>query len=369
MAHQQILLPWVKSYFYRGEGDVPGTQIACYRLSELVSKGVIAAGDGRALLLSAGLGDLVFQVLWADNSATSDEELVDHISDVNGYIIFMHGWTGNHAIWESIPGLVVTMSKQRLVAISVDHNGFGDSPFVETPSLDNCNPPADMRVIEGLIDVLKIRRQPGEANLKVINFVGHSMGGAALFYLNPINWRVGEATRLALAPALLLDDEVKKIFYTALGIGIGLVNRIHVFEIIERAIKPQVLDALTVGASAYVRQIHANQYAHTSRGTTATTFMAMGLLNNREIPRQWDTFRVTLGHRDPLVGLLPMMDMLSKLEFPASNTRVVAGSHYFFSIGPEVVFQHAQNRELVVQDILDLHERAYQLQKTGYRVG
>ncbi len=118
-----------------------------------------------------------------------------------------------------------------------------------------------------------------------------------------------------------------------------------------------------------MRQLHSEQYQRTARGTTATTFMAMGLLNNREIPRRWDLFRITLGHRDPLVGLVPMMDMLSKIEFPASNTRVVAGTHYFFSVGPEAVFQHAQNRELVVRDILDLHERAWALQRTGYRVG
>jgi hypothetical protein len=148
-----------------------------------------------------------------------------------------------------------------------------------------------------------------------------------------------------------------------------LVNRIQIFEIIERAIKPQVLDALTVGASPAVRQIHSQQYSSTSRGTTAATFMAMGLLKDREIPRRWETFRVMLGHRDPLVGLLPMMDMLSSLEFPAANMRVVAGSHYFFSIGREAVFQHAQNRELVVQDILELHERAYALQRHGYRIG
>ena len=122
-----------------------------------------------------------------------------------------------------------------------------------------CNPPAAMRVIEALIDLLGIRRQPGERNPKVINFVGHSMGGAALFYLNPINWRDGEETRLALAPALLLEDEVKRIFYTTLGLGIGLVNRIHLFEIIERAIKPGVIEALTVGATDFVRRLHADR--------------------------------------------------------------------------------------------------------------
>ncbi len=359
---------WARGYFARGEGDTPGTQTADYRLSDLVNRGFISPNDGRGLLMNAGLVDLVWQLIWADNDATSDEELAARIDEAQGFVVFMHGWTGNRAIWESLPGMVVTSNRQ-LIALSVDHNGFGDSPFVSTPTLEACNPPATMRVIESLIDLLDIRRPPGAAHLKVINFVGHSMGGAALFYLNPINWRVGEETRLALAPALLLEDEVKRIFYTALGIGIGLVNRFHAFAPIERAIKPQVLDALTVGASRFVRQIHSEQYNHTSRGTTAATFMAMGLLNNREIPRLWHTFRVTLGHRDPLVGLLPMMDMLSRLEFPASNMRVVAGSHYFFSVGPDSVFQHAQNRDLVVQDILDLHERAFTLQQTGYRVG
>lgn len=368
MMHHQ--LEWVRGASSRGFGDVPGTQTATYRLSDLVNKGYLPASEGRGLLMDAGLVDLVWELMWADDDPqpTSNETLIGYVTGAQGCAVFMHGWTGNHAIWESIPGMVVT-ENPNLVALTLDHNGFGASAFVETPSLDACNPPAAMRVVEALIDMLKIRRQPGQHDLKVVNFVGHSMGGAALFYLNPINWRVGEETRLALAPALLLEDEVKRIFYTTLGIGIGLVSRIQIFEIIERAIKPQVLDALTVGASRTVRQIHSDQYQRTARGTTAATFMAMGLLNNREIPRRWETFRVTLGHRDPLVGLLPAMDMLSRLEFPAANMRVVAGSHYFFSVGTETVFQHAQNRELVVQDILELHERAFALQKVGYRVG
>jgi pimeloyl-ACP methyl ester carboxylesterase len=368
MTQKQTQLAWVRGYTSRGAGDEPGTQTADYRLTDLVKRGFMTAKDGHGLLFAAGLADLAWQLMWADNHSTSDAELENRLNTAQGYALFMHGWTGNHLIWENIPGMVVT-ANPNLVALSVDHNGFGASPFVDAPTLENCSPPAAMHVMEGLVEVLKLRRQPGQPNLKVINFVGHSMGGTALFYLNPINWRIGEETRVALAPALLLDDEVKRIFYTALGIGIGLVNRIQLFELIERAIKPQVLDALTVGASVYVRQIHSEQYKRTARATTATTFMAMGLLNNREIPRRWDTFRVLLGHRDPLVGLLPMMDMLSRLEFPASNMRVVAGSHYFFSIGSDTVFAHAQNRELVVQDILELHERAYLLQKTGKRIG
>ncbi|MFN8528028.1 MAG: alpha/beta hydrolase [Anaerolineae bacterium] len=360
---------WVRGYVSRGEGDVPGTYFAVYRMSDLVNRGFISAAEGRGLLMNANLIDMVWEVLWADDHDTPDEELEDKISHVDGYAIFMHGWTGNHTIFESIPGLVVA-NNRRLVAISVDHNGFGDTRFVhDTPSLDECCPPATMKNIEELIDVLKIRRQPGQREPKVINFVGHSMGGAALFYLNPLRWRVGEETRLALTPALLLDDEMKRMFYTALGIGISLVNAIRVFELVERILKPQILETVCAGSSYFVRRAHLYQYQNTPRGTTAATFTAMGLLADREIARRWDLMRVTLGHRDSLVGLVPMLDMLSGMEFPSSNIRVVAGSHYLFSVGPDNVYQHAQNRELVVADILDLHQRAYTLQKTGLKVG
>lgn len=362
-------IAWMRGYFHRGEGDVPGTQTALYRMSDLVNHGYLSASAGRGFLLDAGLTDMVWQLTWADDHPTSDDELESLLGECEGYVVFMHGWTGNHAIWESIPGMV-TVSNKKLIALAVDHNGFGESRFVDTtPPLDSCNPPAAMRTIESLIDVLHLRRQTGERHNRVINFVGHSMGGAALFYLDPLRWRVGEETRLALAPALLLDDDAKRAFFTALGLGIGIVNRLHVFEVIERAIKPGVIEAVCAGGSYYVKELHRYQYNSTPRGITASTFMAMGLLNNREIPRQFEFFKTMLAHRDSLVGLVPMMDLLSHLEFPASNVRVVAGSHYMFSVGIEAVFQHAQNRELVVQDILTLHHAAYERQRIGLRVG
>jgi pimeloyl-ACP methyl ester carboxylesterase len=360
---------WARGYTRRAPGEVPGTQTANYRLTDLIQRGLIDGVAARALLLDSGLVDMVWQVTWGEDYDTLDDELEDRIGNPQGYALFIHGWTGNHTIWESIPGLVVA-NNRRLVSIAVDHNGFGEARFTDdTPPLDTCNPPAAMRAIERLVDLLKIRRQPGDRNFKVVNFVGHSMGGAALFYLNPIQWRFGEETRLALAPALLLEDDLHRTFFTALGIGIGIVNRIRAFEVIEKALKPNVIEALCAGASDYIKRAHTLQYERTPRGITAATFTAMGLLANREIAHKWDLFRVALGHRDALVGLVPMMDLLTSLEFPAANLRVLAGTHYFFSIGLDSVFQHAQNRELVVQDILDQHERALALQKTGLRVG
>ncbi len=358
-------LAWTLGYTKRGQGSVHNTQVAHYRLSDLVNRGFVSPNEGRGFLMNRGLVDFAWQVIWPEDFDTPDDMLEKRLTDVDGYVIFIHGWTGNHTIWEDLPGLVVKANR-RLVALSVDHNGFGLSRFVDTtPALDTCCPPSAMQTIEKWVELLRLRRQPGDPVPRVLNFVGHSMGGAALFYLNPIFWRIGEETRYAIAPALLLNDSLHRAFFTAMGLGIGLVNRIKLFEPIEQLVKPNMIDAVCSGADDYVKQAHSRQYAETPRGIISATFQAMGMLNNWEIAHKWDLFRVMLGHKDALVGLLPMMDLLSSLEVPAGNVRVVAGSHYMFSVGRDTAFQHAQNRELAVDDIVTLHRQAYALQKTG----
>lgn len=365
-------MSWVGGYIKRAEGSVPNTYTALYSLHTLIEKGLVDRDAGHTLLEQGGLKDFFWEITWPEDFEMPDEYLVDRIANVQGYAVFIHGWTGNHTIWEDLPGMVVS-SNRSLVALSVDHNGFGKSPFANnSPALEDCNPPAAMRTIQRWIDLLKLRRQPGTQQFKVINLVGHSMGGAMLFYLNPILWNYGEVTRCALAPALLLEAQLNRAFFTTLGIGIGILQRVPVLEFVERFVKPSLLQNLAAGASDFVKQAHSEQYQQTPRGITGATLLAMGRLRDYEIARNFETFRVMLGHRDPLVGLTDMMDLLSKLEFPAANTRVVAGSHYMFSVGtedPRNAFQHAQNRELVVKDILELHHQAYQMQKTGQRIG
>lgn len=365
-------LNWVAGYVRRGPGRVPNTWVAEYRLTDIIQKNLIDPDEGRRFLKDCGLVDFYWEVTWPDDFDMPDEMLVDRIAGTQGYVVFIHGWTGNFRIWEDLPGMVVQANRQ-LVSISVDHNGFGGSLLEDnTPELENCNPPAAMRTIQKWIDLMKLRRQTGEARIKVINLVGHSMGGATLFYLNPLEWRYGEVTRMALAPALLLEDESHRLFYTTLGLGIGILQTLPILTIVERFIKPGMLNTLVAGATDYVKEIHSQQYQETPRGITGATFMAMGRLSNYEIARNFDLMRVMLGHRDPLVGLLSMMDLLGKLEFPAANLHVVPGTHYIFSVGNETplnAYQHAQNRELVVEDILELHETAVARQKTGQLVG
>lgn len=365
-------LAWVKGYVRRSEGRLPYTYVADYSLVDLMRKGYVSPAEGQLLLSEGGLQDFFWQMTWPEDFETPDEMLEMNLKMAQGFAIFVHGWTGNHNIWEDIPGLTVLGNRQ-LIALSIDHNGFGHTSLIDsTPELESVNPPACMTTLQSWIALMKLRRQPGDTALKVINLIGHSMGGATLFYLNPMQWRFGEETRLALAPALLLEDDLYRAFFTTLGIGIGILERLRGLDFIGQALKPTVIRTLCEGATDYVMREHSQQYEETARGVTGATFMAMGRLKNREIAQTWDTFRVVLGHKDRLVGLTGMMDLLGKMEFPVANVRVVPGSHYFFSIGtesPHNAFLHAQNRELVVEEILQLHRAAYDMQRKGKKIG
>jgi pimeloyl-ACP methyl ester carboxylesterase len=365
---------WARGHYRRGVGSLPNTQTSTYRLSNLIDRGLISQKEGKELLSKSGLVDFAFQLTWSEDFDTPDDLLERHLEEAEGFVVFVHGWTGNHRIWEKLPSMIV-QANRKLVAVAVDHNGFGNSRFEESlPKEEACNPPAAMITLQKFVDLLKLRRQPGDPKPKVINFVGHSMGGATLFYLNPIQWNYGEVTRYALAPALLLEDQVHKVFYTTLGTGINILQRVPMLEFIDRAIQPRMIEILCNGASSFVKREHDRQYKDTPRGITGATFRAMGQLENKEIAHDWDLFRVILGHKDNLVGLTSMMDLLGHLEFPVPNIRVVPGSHYMFSVSEnedgmvsvvESVYQHVQSRECVVMDIMELHSRAYDMQKSG----
>jgi pimeloyl-ACP methyl ester carboxylesterase len=363
---------WVAGYTSRAVGSLPATYTAEYQLSDLMQKGFIDRREGQTFLMEHGLTDFHWQITWPEDFDMPDDMLVDRIANVQGYVIWVHGWTGNLHIWEELPGMVVSSNRQ-LVSISIDHNGFGNSQFENlSPALDLCNPPAAMRTLQAFINLIKIRRQPGSSRQKVLNFVGHSMGGATLFYLNPLQWSFGEVTRFALAPALLLEDETHRAFYKTLGLGIGILQKLPGLEVFEKFIKPSVLNVLATGASDKVKSLHDKQYNDTPRGITGATFMAMGSLTDTEIAHDFELMQVMLGHRDPLVGLQAMMDLLGKLEFPARHIHVVPGTHYMFSVGhedPMNAYHHAQAREMVVDDVLKLHNLALEKQKVGPRIG
>ncbi|HLY26938.1 MAG TPA: alpha/beta hydrolase, partial [Aggregatilineales bacterium] len=332
MSHQH----WTQGYVKQGAGPLPGTWRAAYSVATLANSGLLKQDAVRAMLLDSGLRDFSWDVAWADDSlrtADGDNSLRSKILEAEGYVVFVHGWTGTRAIWEDLPARLV-QANPRLVALVVDHNGFGNTPFVDPmPAIAECNPVGAMRAVESWFDLLQLRRQPGSTQTKTVNFVGHSMGGAALFFLREAHWRQGEQTRLAISPALLLHDEIHRAFYTTLGLGIGLVGRLRVLEVIDNLVSPSVIEVLADGATQQVRDIHTQVYDSTPKSVTARTFAAMGLIDEHPGAHHWDLMRVVLGHRDRLVGLVPALDLMQELQFDVDQVRVVMGTHYLFSVG------------------------------------
>jgi len=360
-------IEWVKGCTERADGLLSHTQRASYSLRELAGRGLLDREAVNSFLLDSGLRDYSWHLIWSDEAATSDADLPEKISSADGYAVFIHGWTGSHAIWEALPEMVVT-SNPRIVALVVDHNGFGATQFLHPmPALALCGPNAAMRAAERWFDLLNLRRPLGALQAKTVNWIGHSMGGAALFFIDEAHWRLGEMTRTALAPALLIHDETHRTFYTALGLGIGLVGRIHALEVIDQVVSPNILDVLAEGATALVKAEHARIYDTTPKGVTARTFAAMGTITDHPQPHRWELMRVVLAHRDRLVGLTAMIDLLQELAFDVNQVRVVAGTHYLFSVGSMFQRAHEQNRQIVLKDILTLHTQALAYQRTGQR--
>ena len=111
-------LAWGQYFYDRSRANVPGTDHALYRMTDLITRGALDPHMAWAVLHDSLLLDMVWRVTWADDDGLPDPFLPQRFVDCDGWVIFMHGWTGNYAIWESIPGLVVT-SNRRIVAIAV----------------------------------------------------------------------------------------------------------------------------------------------------------------------------------------------------------------------------------------------------------
>jgi pimeloyl-ACP methyl ester carboxylesterase len=363
LIHSKVT--WVTGYsaISREAGSVPGTQAAHYSLCHLAERGYLDRSAVKQMLTGSMLSDFHWHQVWADDHFTSDDELPERIGNVDGYVVFLHGWTGSSAIWEDLPAMVAA-SNPRLVSLIVDHNGFGKTPFATpVPDFAHCSPIGAMRAAERWIELLGLRTHRGDPTPKTINLIGHSMGGAALFFAQESNWRLGELTRLAIAPALLLHDDVRRTFYTALGRGMDLGGRSPVLERIEDIVSPRIIEVLAAGASQAVIREHHRIFKSTPRSVTARTLAAMGTIKEHPQSSAWDDMHVILGHRDLLVGPIEMMDLLQELDFPVAQIRVVMGTHYLFSLGNEMRKVHVQNRQLVLKDIMMLHEQGLRHQR------
>jgi len=327
-----------------------------YTLRDLARRGLLDAEAVEAFCQETYLADFAWRLLWADADPRPDgESLAYALAQAEGVVVFVHGWDGNGDIWEDMPAQVLKKNP-RLIALVPDVNGFGGTPFVtHTPPLDRCGPPAVMASLERWIDLLDLRGVLADGRLRPFTFVGHSMGGAALFFLDDSHWQPHEVGRIAAAPALLLNDRQRRRFYKTLSTGIHL-SRLNDFidRLAENVIAPRMIEALASGGSERVRAEHHRIYRVTPEGVVARTFAALGRLEAHFDQDEWPHFVVFLAHRDRLVGLQNTLELLESIHFHPAQIRLVLGDHYFFSVGCQASL-HAQNRAMLIAEIMAMH--------------
>jgi pimeloyl-ACP methyl ester carboxylesterase len=319
-----------------------------FQLSNLAGKYSLAnAATLEEFQERTGLADLYWQAMYYQFPGQR-KNLAEALAEVEGFVFFMHGWDGSHRIWENLP-LRLTAKHKRIACFNFDVNGFGLSPFTcETPSADQCNPAALMATLEYWLKAVNLWPAPYRRQKPFYLFVGHSMSGAATFYKDITHWQDESYGFYALAPALFCNDVQRQAFYRALGVGIRLPS----FTALKDALAPRLIDLLGAGASPAVKNEHLRIYNETSFGTIAQTLYVLGRATPPPQRSDWPRFKIALGHRDRMVGLNNMLDLLEELSFQPDQIRVYFGDHYFFSYGPGSPPSHHKNQETIFADLL-----------------
>jgi pimeloyl-ACP methyl ester carboxylesterase len=347
---------WVTGYGALRQELAEGIVSASYTLNDVVRAGLLDERRVTEFRTQTGLADFAWRVFWPETAVRRNRH-AEATAHAQGFVVFMHGWDGDHAIWEQIPALVC-VANPRLVALAADVNGFGGSPFAdELPPIETCDPAANMAAVERWIELLGLRSSPqATRRLRVITLVGHSMSGAALFHADESRWRPHEVGRLAVSPALLVNDGLRKGFYKALGVGIWAGSTTDALGWLKNRLAPSIVEMLIGAASRVVKDEHTRIFNTTPKGVLAQTFFAMGAVPRQVKSRHWRHFHVVLGHRDRLVGVKPMLELLEELGFASDQVRVVLGDHYHFSVSNESRRLHLRNRGILIKEILALHE-------------
>lgn len=350
-------LKWPGGYAAWLPERIPPVRRVGYTLVDLMRRGLMPSKTIEAFQHETLLADVAWRLLWADTDSKPDAESVaDALRYAEGIIVFLHGWAGSGEIWEDLPAMVIQRNPG-LVALIPDVNGFGGTPFsTNVPPIDKCDPPAIMRAVELWLDILGVRARPGWAQRRPIIFVGHSMGGATLFFLNEKRWNKGEVGRIALAPALLLNDRQRQLFYRTVGTGIRLTGVSDILDrLVENFIAPRFIQAVAGSGSLKVRAQHKHVFDSTAEGVIAQTFGAMGQLHASFGQSTWPDFVTFLAEKDLLVGQKLTSDLLASIHFHQDQIQRVIGDHYFFSVGGRTDAQHLQNRDMVIAHILAMH--------------
>ena len=358
---------WVEGRRTVRQETIPDVESADFALSTLADRGLLTTRQLADFQDATGLADLAWRTFWSRTAlAKADGNFRSLLRRTQGFVIFMHGWDASGEVWEHLPALTCA-ANPRLVALTPDLNGFGGSPFLaEVPALEQCDPYAMIQSVVYWVHMLGLRSSArARRRRRVITFVGHSMGGAALFYLEKETWHPNEFARCAVAPALLINEELRQEFYQALGIGLRADRSVDALERIKSRLTARVVENLLGDASDLTLAEHLSVFEQMPKSMLAQTFYAMGIVPRELTSEQWHNFRVILARDDRVVNVSHLLNTLYDLGFVSSQIQVVWGDHYLFSVGDQNRRIHLRNREIVLGAILHLHEICRERQESS----
>ena len=169
---------------------------ADYRLGDLAARGLLDAGEARALLAERGLADLGFTV-WASAvrlGPIDDPRLLARAAEV---AMLLHGWSNTREVWRGVSAAVCRDNAQAVV-ITPDLHGFGETGFAGVPAPDQVELGAMARTAFGLRRVLGLADVP-------LALVGHSMAATSLLTLADADLG-SHVSRVLVNPVLVSHD-------------------------------------------------------------------------------------------------------------------------------------------------------------------
>lgn len=345
---------WVGGMRAPLQETIPDVESAEFALSGLADRGLLTTRQLADFQDDTGLADLAWRVAWNRSAlAEAGGDYRSLMRRTQGFVVFMHGWCASGAVWEHLPELTCA-ANPRLVALTPDLDGFGKSPFLsDVPTLEQCHPSAMMQTVTSWVELLGLRSSArARCRRRVITFVGHSMGGAALFYLREQGWHENEFARCAVAPVLLVKDDLRQEFYHALGVGAW--DKKPVDEL-KSSLTPRVVLELLGAVNEMTKVEHLRIFENTPRGILAQTFYSMGVTLGELEKANRHNFHVILAHDDRMLKVGKMLGLLDDLGLAPHQVQVVSGDHYLYSASDENR-HHLRNREILLGEILYLHE-------------
>jgi len=105
-------------------------------------------------------------------------------------------------------------------------------------------------------------------------------------------------------------------------------------------------------------------FENTPKGILAQTFYAMGVPQGTLETGERRNFHVILAHDDRMLNVGKMLGLLDDLGLAPHQVQVVSGDHYLYSASDESR-HHLRNREILLGEILYLHEVCRERQRTA----